>query len=95
MTDFSITPETLLRQAGVAAQAGRPQLAANLRRAAELVRVPDDLILEVYNALRPHRSTAEQLRALSARLGREFQAPECARWIEEAAAVYTRQGLLK
>ena len=90
-----ITPDTLLHQSDVALRAGRRQLAENLRSAAELVHVPDDLILEVYNGLRPRRSTADQLHALAARLRHQFQAPECARWIEEAAAAYARQGLLK
>ena len=52
-----ISSETLLHQAEVAEQAGRRQLGENLRRAAELVPVPDDFLLQVYNALRPHRST--------------------------------------
>ena len=76
-------------------QAGRRQLAGNLRRAAELVSVPDDFLLQVYNALRPRRSTAPELAALAARLCDEFHAPACARWVQEAAAVYARYGLLR
>ena len=30
---------------------------ANFQRAAELVNVPDDIILDMYNKLRPNRST--------------------------------------
>ncbi len=37
--------------------AGRDRLAMNFERAAELTAVPDDRILEIYNALRPYRST--------------------------------------
>ncbi len=92
--DFSISAETLLRQAGVAEQAGRPQLAENFRRAAELVRVPDEVILEVYHALRPRRSTGDRLSALARRLRDEFHAPRNAAWVEEAARVYARHGLL-
>ena len=43
-------------------------------RAAELARVPDDELLAIYTALRPHRSTAERARGVGrpARgLGRE------------------------
>ena len=81
-----ITPETLDRQSGIAARAGR---------AAELVGVPDDFILQVYNALRPRRSTAAELAALARRLRDEYHAPHCAQWVEEAAAVYTRHSLLR
>ena len=40
---------------------GREAFAGNLRRAAELISVPDERILEIYNALRPYRSTKEEL----------------------------------
>ena len=53
MRDLRVTSEALELQAQVADEAGRPQLAENLRRAAELVDVPEDRILEVYKALRP------------------------------------------
>lgn len=89
------TAETLLHQSEVAERAGRRQLAENLRRAAELVRVPDDFILQVYNALRPRRSTAAELAAYALRLRQEFQAPHCARWIEEATEAYTQRHLLQ
>jgi propanediol dehydratase small subunit len=90
-----IRPETLLHQANTAEQAGRRQLAENLRRAAELVAVPDDFLLQVYNALRPQRATAAELAALAARLREEFHAPACARWVEDAAAVYASHRLLR
>ena len=90
-----ISSETLVHQSEVAEGAGRRQLAENLRRAAELVRVPDEFILEVYNALRPRRATAAELAAYAVRLREEFQAPHCARWIEEAAEAYTKRRLLR
>ena len=55
--DMRITPETLRLQASIAKDAGRDRLAMNFERAAELTAVPDDRILEIYNALRPYRST--------------------------------------
>lgn len=93
--DFCISRETLLCQAEVAASSGRRQLAENFRRAAELVHVPDAVILQAYEALRPFRSTRTDLAELSRQLKLQFQAPECARWVEEAAEVYARRGLLK
>ena len=58
VADLRIHPETLERQALVAEQHGNPQLADNLRRAAELTELPDDDVLGIYEALRPGRSTA-------------------------------------
>ncbi len=68
VADLRIHPETLERQAVVAEEHGNPQLAENLRRAAELTRLPDDEVLAVYEALRPGRSTPAQLTALAASL---------------------------
>ena len=62
-------PEALELQAQVAEAAARPQLAENLRRAAELVAVPEETILEIYRALRPGRAGRESLYALGGRTG--------------------------
>ena len=51
--ELRATPETLRLQAEVAQAAGRAELAANFRRAAELAQLPDETILAVYTALRP------------------------------------------
>ena len=47
MEDLRVTSEALELQAQIAEAAGRPQLAENLRRAAELVSVPENRILEI------------------------------------------------
>ena len=92
LADLRIHPETLERQAVVAERHGNPQLADNLRRAAELTGLPDDEVLAVYEALRPGRSTPAQLTALAASLaGRGL--PRCAALLAEAAEVYARRGL--
>ena len=88
MSDLRIAPETLELQAQIAESAGRRQLAENLRRAAELVRVPETKILEVYQALRPGRSTPSQLKRLAGELESEYQARRCARFLREAAQAY-------
>ncbi len=85
MADLRITSEALELQAEIARAAGRMQLGENLGRAAELARAPEDVILRVYNALRPGRSTREQLLALADQLEQEYQARRCARLIREAA----------
>ena len=56
--DVRATAETLGRQAAVALAAARPQLSDNLERAAELSAIPAETVLEIYTALRPHRSSA-------------------------------------
>ncbi|HZO62153.1 MAG TPA: diol dehydratase small subunit [Gaiellaceae bacterium] len=92
--DLRATPETLRRQSAVAHAAGRTQLADNLARAAELAEVPGETILEIYTALRPHRSTAAELEAWAARLEAEFDAPLTAAFVREAAAACAERGLL-
>jgi len=85
---------TLARQAAVALAAGRPQLAENLVRASELASVPDDVILAVYTALRPHRSTADELERWARRLEEEHDAPVTAAFVREAIGVYVVRNLL-
>ena len=93
-SEMRATAETLELQARVARAAGRAQLAANLERAAELTGVPDEVILEVYTALRPHRSTADELEGWADRLERDFQATLTAAFVREAGAVYAKRNLL-
>jgi propanediol dehydratase small subunit len=92
VTDLRIHPETLERQAVVAEQHGNPQLAGNLRRAAELTRLPDDEVLAIYEALRPGRSTPARLTELAGSLAARGL-PRCAALLTEAAEVYARRGL--
>jgi propanediol dehydratase small subunit len=85
MEDLRITGEALEWQARIAEAEGRPQLAENLRRAAELTRVPDERILQVYEALRPGRSDKAALERLAAELERDYGAFRCARLLRDAA----------
>jgi propanediol dehydratase small subunit len=93
-SEMRATGETLELQAQVALAAGRAQLAANLGRAAELTHVPDEVILEVYTALRPHRSTADELESWADRLERDFQAVATAAFVREGRVVYEQRNLL-
>jgi propanediol dehydratase small subunit len=92
VADLRIHPDTLERQAAVAAGHGNPQLAENLRRAAELTALGDEEVLAVYEALRPGRSTPAQLTELAASLAARGL-PRCAALVSEAAEVYARRGL--
>lgn len=93
--DIRITANTLILQAEVAESVGRVQFARNLRRAAELTIVPDDRILEIYNAMRPRRSTKEDLLEIAKELEEKYNAKMNAQLIREAADVYERRGILK
>jgi len=94
LPDLRIHPDSLEAQAVVAERHGNPQLAANLRRAAELTVLGDDEVLAIYDALRPGRSTPAQLTELAASLaGRGL--PRCAALVTEAAEVCERRGLTR
>jgi len=91
--EMRATPETLRLQSEVALAAGRTQLAENLDRAAELAAVPDELLLEVYTALRPRRATAAELEGWASRL-EGHNAVKTAAFVREAMVVYAERGLL-
>ena len=93
--DFRISSETLELQAQVADADGRQTLARNLRRAAELVAVPDARLLEIYNALRPYRSTKQELYDIAAELEGTYGAKVSAGFVREAADVYEARGRLR
>jgi propanediol dehydratase small subunit len=92
--DIRATPDTLRHQAAIAAEAGRQPLAATLMLAAELAVVPNDVLLEIYTALRPRRTTASVLEQWAERLDTEFDAPQAAAFVREAAQSYEVRGLL-
>lgn len=90
--DLRIRPETLELQAQVAESVKRDAFAGNLRRAAELIAVPDARLLEIYNALRPYKSTKEELLAIAEELKGQYNAPISASLVAEAAEVgYARK----
>ncbi|MBC8015062.1 MAG: diol dehydratase small subunit [Sporomusaceae bacterium] len=93
--DVSIAPETLRMQAEIADGVGRTQFANNLRRAAELTAIPDARILEIYNALRPYRSTKQELLAIAEEMTTKYNANINAAFVIEAAGVYERRNRLR
>ena len=93
--DMRISPETLEMQAQVAESVNREAFAGNLRRAAELIAVPDDRLLEIYNALRPYRSTKQELLDIASELDQKYGAKTAAGLVREAAEVYEQRGRLK
>jgi propanediol dehydratase small subunit len=94
LDDIRISRETLLLQADTAERSGSAQLAMNLRRAAEMTALSAEDMLSAYEALRPGRSSFEELQELAQRLA-EQKANTCAEFVREAASVYRRRGLLR
>jgi propanediol dehydratase small subunit len=92
--EIRATPATLRLQAEVARAAGRTQLAESFERAAELAAVPDELLLDVYTALRPRRATAAELEDWASRL-EGFAATRTAAFVREAIVAYDDRGLLR
>lgn len=96
LQDLRITGRALRQQAEIATAAGRPTLAANFERGAELVEVPQDVIMRVYELLRPGRANSkDELSAVARDLRETYGAEGVAAFIEEAADVYERRSLYK
>ncbi|MDX6629788.1 MAG: propanediol dehydratase small subunit [Gaiellales bacterium] len=90
--DIRVSPDVLRQQADFAQEGGNPQLADNLRRGAELVAFSDEDLLELYESLRPGRSSALELEQLAERL-EAHGAGLCAALVREARGAYVRRGL--
>lgn len=92
--DIKISQEMLKAQGQVAKDNGNDPMQKNFERAAELVDVPDDVILKMYDKLRPHRSTKLELVLMAQELLEKYNARNCARLVMEAAEVYEKRGIL-
>ena len=93
ISDLAISPEALHMQAEIASAAGRSTLADNFHRAAELVNVPQEVLMETYEMLRPGRSDWQSLRDRAEHLRQKYGADLIAAFLEEAADAYKRRGL--
>lgn len=94
LEDLRITEAALHNQAEIARAAGRPTLALNFERAAELIDVPQDTVMRAYEMLRPGRAKSKgELLSLAQELRISHGAKLIAEFIEEAADVYERRGL--
>ena len=92
--DIKISKETLKAQGQVASQNGNAPMEKNCERAAELVDVPDDVILKMYDKLRPNRSTKLELVLMAQELLEKYNAKNCARLVMEAVEIYEKRGIL-
>lgn len=93
--DMRVSAETLELQAQVAESIGRDAFARNLKRASELIAIPDDRVLEIYNALRPYRSTKSELYDIAEELEDKYNCKVNSAFIREAADIYEIRGRLK
>jgi len=93
--DFRIHGDRLNHQAKVADEAGYNQLAENLRQAAELTHMSNEEILEIYNTLRPRRTSYTEMIDMADRLENERKAHLTASLLREAAEVYLKRGIVK
>lgn len=93
--DLKIRPETLYMQAEIAEAANRKAFARNLRRAAELIPVEDDKLLDIYNALRPNRSSKQELLDIAKDLEDNYKATINAALVRNAAEVYEKRDILR
>ena len=94
--DFQISAETLNYQAEISYSSGRKPLAKNLERAAEMVCIPNNVIMEIYEKLRPGRSkNKEELLSYAALLRDKYNAKTLSAFVVEAAEVYEKRGLYR
>ena len=86
--DCRISSQTLIYQAEIQESFGNPQVGANFRRAAEMTRIEDDRILQIYNCMRPHVSTKQELLDIAEELDTKYNAKDNAELVRKAVEVY-------
>jgi propanediol dehydratase small subunit len=92
--DFCISREQLEAQAAAAQAANHRQLAANLRRAAELTGLSNERVLGIYDLLRPGRASYGELTRLACQLASQDM-PRLAAFVGEAAEAYRARGIAR
>ncbi|MDD3139914.1 MAG: diol dehydratase small subunit [Lachnospiraceae bacterium] len=92
--DIKISKEVLHAQGEVSLEAGNEPMKRNFDRAAEMVDIPDEILLEMYNKLRPNRATKLELVTMAQTLLDKYNAKNCARLVMEAVEIYEKRGIL-
>lgn len=93
--DIKVSKETLKIQGEIAKKEGRDQLGENFERASELVEIPDDELLIIYNMLRPYRSSEDELLQKAKEIKVKFGAIRCSELIMDALKTYKKRGILR
>ena len=92
--DIKISAETLKKQGQVAKEADNPTMDDEKDIDLTQAVLPDDVILDMYNKLRPNRSSKKELVLMAQELLEKYQAPHCAKLVLEAAEIYEKRGIL-
>ena len=96
MEDLRITPQALEQQAGISTSVGRSALASNLKRAAEMTRLPQSEVMAIYELLRPGRAaSSESLLDAANRVRNDYDAQLLGDFLDEAARFYEQRGLFR
>lgn len=93
--DCRISAEILEAHAQIEDSAGNCQIAETLRKSAEMTRIPDERIMEIYNTLRPRCSTKEALILIAEELDNKYNAPRNAAFVRDAIKVYEKRNMFK
>lgn len=93
--DCRISADMLERHAQIEESEGNFQIAETLRKSAEMTRIPDDRIMEIYNTLRPRASTKEGLEQIAEELESKYNAPRNAAFIRKAIEVYEKRNMFR
>ena len=56
--------------------------------------IPDEVILNMYNQLRPNRATKKELVDMAQELINKYKAVNCANLVLEATEIYEKRGIL-
>lgn len=94
-SDCRTSKQSLLYQADIAEADGNKNLADNFRRAAEMVDIDSERLIEIYNALRPYRSSESELREMIQELRERHGAEKTADFVEEALRILKERKKLK
>lgn len=93
--DCRISEDSLRIQAIVAEENGDKHLSENFKRASEMVSIESDKLIAIYNALRPYRSSEEELITIAEELEVKYKAFRTAQFIKEATAVLKERKRLR
>jgi len=94
-SDCRTSKSSLLYQAEIAKQSGNIHIAKNFERAAEMVGIGSERIIEIYNALRPYRSSESELQEIASELRSQYGAEITAKFIEDAIVIMKKRRKLR
>lgn len=94
-SDCRTSRQSLFYQADIAEASGNKNLADNFKRAAEMVDIESERLIDIYNALRPYRSSEKELHEIALELREQYHAEKTADFVEEALRVLKERKKLR